>query len=364
MIELNYHKKDMEVNGKQILKKGRKTPKGILITYVICIIAIIASVFIMVYREENKKGEPIDLSINGALEVEENQYAYLNVEGLTDVIVVYGDLEDKTNSNNDQYCIAISGGYFYIVDLSNELLSQLKNIQDYTYGETETDVVPEPVKIYGVTEKFPYELKQYILNYYNEGLAEENKIPEEEFEEYFGNVLLNARRKPVDTTVEEAIIIIAIFCVFIAVILHITTTIISRRTKKYLKKNNYEDDIAQQLEDFVEEKHYKDKVVLTKDFLVDMQNGLVAFKYSDVKWIHIHSVKYYGTITVTSSIVVHLRDGKTNIQCVEIKGDATEEFMEIFNKICEKVPSDTLKGYTKENGKLYKEYKKEQKINR
>lgn len=354
----------MEINGDQTLKKGRKTPKGILITYAICIIAIVVAVVVMGYREENKKTEPIDLTISRALEMAENEYAYLKVEGLTDVVAVYGDLEDKTNSNNDQYCIAISEGYFYIVDLSNELLSQLKDIQDYTYGELETDVAPEPITVYGMTEKIPYELKQYILSYYNEGLDEENKILEKEFEQYFGDVLLNARKEPVDTTVEEIIIIIAIFCIFIAVVAHIATTVISRKTKKYLKKNSYEDDIAQQLDDFVEEKHYKDKVIITRDFLVDMQNGLVAFKYSDVKWIHIHNVKYYGIITVTSSIVVHLRDGKTKIQCVEIKGDATEEFMEIFNKICEKVPSDTLKGYTKENEKLYKEYKKEQKMNK
>ena len=37
----------------------------------------------------------------------------------------------------------------------------------------------------------------------------------------------------------------------------------------------------------------------------------------------------------------------------------TEEFLNIFNKICEKVPTDCLKGYTQENIKAFKKYKKE-----
>ena len=109
------------------------------------------------------------------------------------------------------------------------------------------------------------------------------------------------------------------------------------------------------------EKHYRDMVILTKDFLVDLKSngGFSTFKYSDVKWIHIHSVKYYGIITTSSSIIVHLNDGKTNIQCIKIKGGTTEEFLNIFNKICEKVPTDCLKGYTQENIKAFKKYKKE-----
>ena len=87
--------------------------------------------------------------------------------------------------------------------------------------------------------------------------------------------------------------------------------------------------------------------------------GFATFKFSDVKWVHIHNVKYYGVVTTSSSIIVHLKDGKTNINCVKIKGGTTDEFLEIFNKICERVPTDCLKGYTKENQELFKEYKQE-----
>ena len=68
-------------------------------------------------------------------------------------------------------------------------------------------------------------------------------------------------------------------------------------------------------------------------------------------------------VGVKTSFVVYLKDGKTNINCVRIKGGTTDEFLEIFNKICDKVPTDCLKGYTKENQDAFKKYKKEIKRN-
>ena len=354
----------MEMNGEQIIKKGKKTPRWIIWGYVICILAIVIAMFEMNYRKESQKPDPIDFTTEGAIGMATDQYAYLKVEGLTDEVAIYGDTENETSSTNDRYYIAISGGYLYILDLNYDTIDQLKEIQEYTYTEDENAKVPEPVTVYGMTESIPYELKQLIVDYYNKSVSEEYAITIEEFEMYFGSVLLNVRREPVDTYIEEMIVILASIGVFVIVVLHISTAIVSGRAKKYIKKNEYEDELARQLDDNVEEKHYKDKIILTKDFFVDLKNnGLIAFKYSDVKWVHVHNVKYYGTITVSSSIVVYLNDGKTNFQCVEIKGDATEEFLAIFNKICEKVPVDCLKGYTQENVKAFKEYKKELKRN-
>ena len=350
----------MEMNGEQIIKNGKKLPKWIVYGYLICIIAIIAAVFCMDYREENKIPEAIDFTTNGAIGMETDQYVYLEVQGLTDEVAIYGNIEDENDSTNDRYYIALSDGYWYVVDLDFETIDQLKPLQDYLYSTEENPTVPEPVTIYGMTEEISTELKKYILDYFNEGVSEENKIELEDFERYFGSVLLNVRKEPVDTLVEEIIIMFAVIGIFVIAVLHIAMSAVKSRTKRYIKKNGYEEELARQLDDNVEEKHYKDKVILTKDFFIDLKSdGFVAFNFADIKWVHIHNVKYYGTITVSSSIIVHLRDGKTNFQCVEIKGDATEEFMGIFNRICEKVPADCLKGFTKENQKEFKEYRKE-----
>ena len=353
----------MELNGEQIVKKGKKTAKWIIYGYILCILAIIGAVFWINYRIENETPEPIDFTTDGAIGMKTEQYAYFEVQGLTDEVAIYGDVENEYSSENDRYYIAFNQGYMYIVDLDFDTIHLLKPWQDYTYSTDENAVAPDSITIYGMTESIPSELRTMILDYYNDGLEEEYQLGEEDFENYFGSVLLNVRREPVDTTPQALIIFLAGFALIIIVIVHISMAVEKSRVKKYLKINEYEEDLAQQLDDFVEEKHYKDKVILTKDFFVDLKyGGLVAFKYSDVKWIHIHNVKTYG-ITASSTLFVYLKDGKTKVNCLEIKGAPTEEFLGILNKICEKVPADCLKGYTPENKKAFKEYKKELKNN-
>ena len=279
----------MEMNGKQILKKAKKTLPGIKIAYIIVFLAVIISVGVIIYRDEYKKPEAIDFTTNGAIGMATDQYAYLDVEGLTEEVAIYG-------------------GYLYVVDLNFEIIEQLKAIQQYTYSTDENAVAPEPVKIYGMTETIPDDLKEMILDYYNESASEENKITLEEFDLYFGSVLLNARRDPIDITIETTIIGIALMALVVIIVLHISLKIVTKRTTKYLESSGYEEDLEHQLDDFVEEKFYNEKVIFTKDYFVVVRGNLVAFKYSDVKWIYTHTVKQYGFITINSSIIVHLND--------------------------------------------------------
>ncbi len=350
----------MEIKGEDILKKAKKTPIGIWIGYIICATIIIISSILMDNKEQQQIPEAINLATNGAIGVEENQYAYLDVQGLTDEVAIYGDTDNKENSTNDRYYIAINNGYWYVVDLNFETIEKLKQIQEYTYSTDENAVAPESVKIYGMTEKVSEQLKQLLVDYYNEGLEEENKISIENFDANFGSVLLNVRRTPIDTNTEDAFMILGVIGIMVIFIVQIIVKIAKHKVQKYINENGYREELIHQLDDCVEEKHYKDKIILTKNFLVDLKstNGPI-FNYDDVKWVHIHNVKYYGVLIVSSSIIVHLKDGKTQMGCVEIKGKTTDEFLEIFNKICEKAPADCLKGYTKENLQEFKKYKKE-----
>ena len=350
----------METSGEKLLKKIKKTPKWIWIWYIVCIIVIVVASILIDNKEQKQMPEAIDFTTNGAIDMEENKYAYLDVQGLSDEVAIYGNTDNKNDSVNDRYYIAINDGYWYVVDLDFETIGKLKEIQEYTYSTDENKVEPEPVKIYGMTEKIPNELKQFLLDYYNNGLDDEYKIGVENFEETFGSVLLNVRRTPIDTNIEDGFIILALLVLFVTFITQIVWIISKNRIQKYISKNGYKEELIYQLENCVEEKHYKDKIILTKDFFVDLKSfGGVVFKYSDIKWVHIHNIKYYGALTVSSSIIVHLRDGKTQMRCVEINGKSTEEFLEIFNKICDKVPADCFKGYTKENLQEFKQYKKD-----
>ena len=354
----------MEIKGDELLKKAKKTPKSIWIGYLICVIILVIASVSIDNKEQKQIPEAIDLSTNGAIGVEENKYAYLDVQGLSDEVAIYGDTENKNDSTNDRYYIALNEGYWYVVDLNFETIDKLKDIQEYTYSTDENAIKPDSVKIYGMTEKIPDELKNMLVDFYNEGLDDEYKISLENFEAHFGSVLLNVRRTPIDTNMEDGFIILAVLGIFVLFITQIVLIISKNKIQKYISKNGYKEELINQLENCVEEKHYKDQIILTKDFFVDLKSsGGVVFKYSDIKWVHIHNIKYYGVMTVSSSIVAHLRDGKTQMRCVEIKGNSTEEFLDIFNKICDKAPADCLKGYTKENLQDFRQYKRNIKIN-
>ncbi len=352
-------KLNMEIKGEKLLEKAKKMPKSIWIGYLICFIILIVASFLIENKEKTQMPEAIDLATNGAMGVEENKYAYLEVQGLSDEVAIYGDTENKNDSTNDRYYIALNNGYWYVVDLNFETIDQLKDIQEYTYSTDKNATIPNFVTIYGMTEKIPDELKKMLVDFYNEGLDDEYKISIDNFEENFGSVLLNVRSSPIDTNIEDAFIILAVFGIFVVFITQIVLMISKNKIRKYINKNVYKDELIHQLDDCVEEKHYKDKIILTKDFLIDLKSSSGAiFKYSDIKWVHIHNIKYYGVMTVSSSIIVHLRDGKTQMKCVEINGNSTDEFLDIFNKICDKAPADCLKGYSKENLQKFRQYKK------
>ena len=355
----------MEIKGEQIIKKENKIPVWILIAYMVCILIVICAIFSINNKKNNKMPEAIDFTTDGALGLKTDQYAYLEVQGLTDEVAIYGDASNTDNTNNDRYYIAFNNGYWYVVDLDFETIEKLKEIQEYTYSTDEDATAPETIKIYGMTDNISDELKQMLVDYYNEGIEDENKISIEDFERYFGSVLLNVRKSPIDTTIEDVFIGIAFIGILLIAIYNIFLVINKNKIKKYIRKNNYEEELSKQLDDNVEEKYYNDKIIITKDFFVDIKTSgiLTAFKFTDAKWVHIHNVKYYGVVTTSSSIIVHLKDGKTSMQCIKIKGGTTDEFLEIFNKICEKLPTDCLKGYTKENQVAFKEYRKEIKSN-
>ena len=335
----------MNSDGENIIKKS-KVPSALIIAYIVCIVLIIASLFLIKNKEESQP-DPIDFTINGAIDIGVWKYEYLNVDGLSGEVAIYGNADNENDESNDRYYIAISNGYWYIVDLNFETIDKLKDIQEYTYSTDANATKPESVKLYGVTEEISSELKNMIIDYYNEGLEDENKIDVSDFENYFGSVMLNVRKSPVDTTTEDLIIVFAGIALIIVAIYHVSIFVVKKRVRKYLKDNQYEEEVINELNNNVEAKYYKDDVILTKNFFVNKKNGnLVVFKYSDVKWIYTSNLKYRGIVTTSTSIIARLKDGKTSLQCVSINGKETAEFAEVFKKICEKVSGDCLKGYT------------------
>ena len=119
----------MEIEGEQIIKKGKRMPKWIFVGYVICIAVIIFASVSMEKRQRVELPEAIDFTTDGALGMEEGKYAYLEVQGLTDEIATYGSTDDTSDSAIDRYCVAYNNGYWYVVDLNLETIDELKDIR-------------------------------------------------------------------------------------------------------------------------------------------------------------------------------------------------------------------------------------------
>ena len=142
------------------------------------------------------------------------------------------------------------------MDLNFETIEQLKQIQEYTYSTDENLTIPESVRIYGMTESVPQELKQKIIDELNFIVGEDYAITVNDFELYFGTVLLNTERSPADIDFNIKLLLIEIIMLFCTIIIHIRFKISRTKIKKYLKVNHYKEDIIQQLDNFVEEEYY------------------------------------------------------------------------------------------------------------
>ena len=125
-----------------------------------------------------------------------------------------------------------------------------------------------------------------------------------------------------------------------------------------------QEELEKQLNDNIEETFFSDKLIITKDFIVDTTKGaFVAVKFSDIKWVYTHRLKYYGIVSISNNIIMILNDGKTQFQCLDTKGKLSDDFEKAFDKICDKLSNNVLKGYTQENIAEFREYKKSLKNN-
>ena len=339
---------------KESLKQGKHTSKKFFILEILCIVISFVAIFIMSSRIEKEKPNATDLTQNGAIGTEKDKYVYLQIDGLSDEIAI--------GPEDEKYYVAINGNEWYIVSLSSADLEELNDIHEYTYGKIENK--PASVVVYGITEEVPDDIKEIAIEFFNQGLEDDQKITMEEFESYFGSVMLNTSKNPVDISLESIIILISVITLFVMIIIQICNKVIRLRTFKYLEKNNYEKELEKQLDDDIEETYFNDKLIITKDFIVDMTGeSFVAVKFSDIKWVYTHRLKYYGVVSISNNIIIVLNDGKTQFQCLDTKGKISEEFEKVFEKICEKIPNDSLKGYTEENIAEFKGYKKDLKNN-
>ncbi len=330
-------------NNETKLKKGIRNYNKLLI---VAIIFIIISIYFS-FKSLEKAKEPLPQPVNMLSTDEEGKYATIDVQTSTDAFA-----KDDINSYS---FVSDQNKYMYVVSLSNEDILRLTKNTEYIYSNDENIELPEIVKITGVTHKINDDLKKLMIKSYNE-IFSVDYVTDENAESYFGSVYLDTKERPVNNSFEIAcsgisgIIGITLLIVYISMIF---------RTKKTIKKyilNNTLEYIYYQLSEIDTQEYNKSTVFLTREYAIDITNGLVIIKYDDIKWIYIYQTSRYG-ISISKSIIVVTNDNiKYNIMGMSAINTKTkkESFNTIFNEICKRSPNAMI-GYTEENIRASKE---------
>ena len=308
----------------------------------ICIILIaLGALFIAIGIFDNRQNNKNYIYLNDIIENknnEENAYAYLEVAQAPYSIAKYENDEDNA------FYIVFDGRYFYIAYLNNEVYKKL-NVEG---------LEENPLIIYGTTTSTPAELRKIALEAYNEGIEEEDQITMDNFNSYFGEVYLNnVSLKKLNSTF-FIISIIPFILSLIFLILFITKKLKTRKTLNKLTENEKE-KLESEIND-ERTKHYeKYHLILTPNYILSFNQGLIILKYNELIWIYEYRLKQYGITTAKNIYVMDNTGKRYNILTVDgINKLANQILKEVITEVSNK-NEKILIGFNKKNEEEIKE---------
>ena len=319
------------------LKKLINNKKLKIATIILLAVTIISAVifFILNSKDITTDKEAIDSS-------KSNDFVYFDIHMLTDCIATC-----TTDSRVEKYYIATNDEYMMLLEISDSKYKELKDIVDYTYGDT--DVKPQPYRIMGTTYSIPSELKEITLEYYQE-MFPDSDITEHNFSDYFGEHYVDTTVTPNTSSVPLLLVLsfmtgtIFLVCV-IVLIINVSKT---NDTIKALQKNNELDTVYDEINVGETTKLEMQNVILTANYLVDISNYLTVVKLKDIVWMYEFTYRRNG---VETQRYVRIMDRYRKFHIAASKNSLGRNynlFKETFMKIAERCPNALL-GYTSEN---------------
>jgi len=311
----------------------------------IVILLVIMGFCIIKADEESKQQLPEPIKIVNTNSADE--YASIDVQFLTDSFA---------SDDEDEYRFAMDkDNYMSIVVLNKNDVEILKDINDYTYSEDNSIETPATLKILGMTQEIPADLKKLAIESYNENYGE-SILTENNFEEYVKNIYLNTKLSPRDTP----LLGFAIFCGGVAITLLVVYLTIVIKTKKTLREytlNGTLEYIYNQLDQLDTLEYNKGKIFLTRECIINSTDGLSIIKYDDIKWLYPYIYKVNGI--TTGRYIKIVKNDKTKVTILVDAGSVTkkgtDKFNIVYNEIYQRAPN-ALSGYTQENINLSKKY--------
>lgn len=261
--------------------------------------------------------------------------SYLNVHTSP---FVFAEYENEAN----KFYIVKDSEYLYIVNLNDELYNTITSI---------SDIENNPYRIEGYTEEISEDIKKLAIEAYNEAFEEEI-INEDNFESYFGSIYLNTNGLHNNASIWY-IFAILVGLVGISGVYGIAK--ISKKSKKVLNKlkNNDIKKLAKELEDN-DVKTFKNKLYLTKNYIVALVNFIDIIKYNEIVWYFKNEVRTNGIIT-NNSVVVVTKDGERHVIVLLTNTKKSKIIIDDVMKCLKKKMPNVIVGYTEKNIKKVQE---------
>lgn len=245
------------------------------------------------------------------------------------------------------YFVSDIDNYLYIARLTEETYKKIdelyeQNPDDFNY------------QLEGYIYTIPEDIKPFAVKTYNE-VYEEEILTLANLEEYVGNTYLDETITPYTQQV-SIVIICGVVSAFLTLVFLIVGTVNFIKTKKKLKSIDI-DELKSALAKATTVEYPKIGIYLTDQYLISNSNSLTILKYEDILWLYNEKRRVNGVYVGT-----YLK-GVTNKKKTLILGytrKQVETLEEIMQKVYEK-NKEVMIGFTGENQKKYKEFKKRKK---
>lgn len=311
----------------EILNKIKKKRR---INLVVSLVFLFISIILVClgYKYENQ-ALPEPVSMNDLLAKEKldlNKYAYVDAATRPYLFASYKDDLDKF------YFVMDNNNLLYIIYMNSTSFNKL-NKDDL-----------KTIRVYGITEEIPSDLKKIAISSYNE-LMKEEYLNDTNFKNYVGFMYLNVERSYYDASLYY---LGFIFCLLMFLIIIIAYFINLIKTKNNLKKyGSLIDNISNELNVSNNTMYEKYDLYLTNNYLIDSGGRLLIINYKEIENVYKYEYRYNG-ITTSKSLKIKTNNKKTyDILSMSLK-----------NKEADKIHDEIIKFLKEKNNNIVIGYKK------
>lgn len=335
-----YKKWGIVMEEKKIERILNSTKIVLVIVFLLCV-ASIASALFFGYKlnEDGKRDAKNYAEIIGTTEEVENEYIKLNIISCME----FAEKDDTT----DKFCFAIDqNSGWYVAKISKSTLEKIdKEFADgkkiFTY------------EIKGTLKTYPSEIKSIAVETIND-LYKDNenftKISLLNFNSIFGKYYIEEGASP-NSDSYTILITVSILAAVIFGGCTIGFGICVLKQKKLVARIGL-DELKEELREESIIKIDKQKMYLTKHYIIGTNAPLKIISYEDIAWMYILHQKTNG-IETSTFLVVKTQNGKSYNFGGHVR-NATENYELAIAEIAKK-NNKFLLGYTPENMKAYKE---------